>query len=112
MYHNHKIRTLSKKAIDQKGEIGSLMEKNNQILTDDIQSKIYMIRGAQVMLDMDLGELNGVETRILNQAVKRNKNRFPEQFCFQLSNKEITNLKSQFVISSEKLEVRNWLKIT
>ena len=65
-----------------------------------IQSKIYEIRGQKVMLDRDLAELYGVETRVLNQAVKRNAERFPEDFMFQLTQHEWGNLKSQFVISS------------
>jgi len=66
----------------------------------EIQGKIYLIRGKQVMLDRDLAELYQVETRALNQAVKRNINRFPNDFMFQLTNEEVENLKSQFVISS------------
>jgi len=66
----------------------------------EIQGKIYFIRGKQVMLDRDLAELYQVETRALNQAVKRNIDRFPDDFMFQLTNEEIENLKSQFVISS------------
>lgn len=65
-----------------------------------IQQKIYAIRGVKVMLDRDLAELYGVETRVLNQAVKRNIDRFPEDFMFHLSCGELTNLKSQFVTSS------------
>ncbi len=70
----------------------------NQLQT--IQSKIYEIRGQRVMLDRDLAELYQVETRVLNQAVKRNIERFPEDFMFQLSSEEWQILKSQFVISS------------
>lgn len=66
-----------------------------------IESKIYIIRGIQVMLDRDLAFLYGVETRLLNQAVKRNMERFPEMFCFQLSDEEFENWRSQFVISKE-----------
>ena len=66
----------------------------------NIENKILVIRGQQVMLDRDLADLYGVETRIINQAVKRNEERFPESFCFKLSNDELQNLKSQFVISS------------
>ena len=66
----------------------------------NIENKILVIRGQQVMLDRDLAELYRVETRIINQAVKRNEERFPESFCFKLSNDELQNLKSQFVISS------------
>jgi len=65
-----------------------------------IQSKIYEIRGVKVMLDFDLAEMYQVETRVLNQAVKRNLKRFPSDFMFQLSQSEWENLKSQFVISS------------
>ena len=64
-----------------------------------IQSKIYEIRGQKVMLDFDLAEMYEVETRVLNQAVKRNIRRFPDDFMFQLTVNEWDNLKSQFVIS-------------
>lgn len=64
-----------------------------------IEKKIYLIRGHKVMLDRDLAELYGVETRVLNQAVRRNLDRFPEDFMFALSREEIMNL-SQIVISS------------
>ncbi|MDR0667839.1 MAG: ORF6N domain-containing protein [Prevotellaceae bacterium] len=65
-----------------------------------IQHKIYEIRGRRVMLDRDLAELYGVETRTLNQAVKRNADRFPEDFMFQLTDEELQNWKSQIVISN------------
>ena len=65
-----------------------------------IQSKIYEIRGQKVMLDRDLAELYGVETRTLNQAVKRNKERFPIDFMFQLTNEELEFWKSQIVMSN------------
>ena len=74
-----------------------------------IQRKIYEIRGQKVILDRDLAALYQVETRVLNQTVKRNIDRFPEDFMFQLTrndlheiavNENITNLKSQIVISS------------
>jgi hypothetical protein len=64
-----------------------------------IQSKIYEIRNQRVMIDFELAELYDVETRILNQAVKRNIKRFPPDFMFQLTNKEFDNLTSQNVIS-------------
>ena len=64
-----------------------------------IEKKIYLIRGHKVMLDRDLAELYGVETRVLNQAVRRNLDRFPEDFMFALTREEIMNL-SQIVISS------------
>lgn len=65
-----------------------------------IQSKIYEIRGQRVMLDRDLAEMYGVETRVLNQAVKRNIERFPKDFMFQLTDEEVRNWKSQFVMSN------------
>lgn len=67
-----------------------------------IQKRIYIIRGEKVMLDSDLAELYGVETRMLNQAVKRNINRFPENFMFQLTKDELVNWKSQIVISNRE----------
>lgn len=70
-------------------------------LSDDtrIRSMIHTVRGRQVMLDSDLAELYGVETRAVNQAVTRNPGRFPERFCFRLTNEEPEVLKSQSVIS-------------
>ena len=65
-----------------------------------ITNLIYTIRGKQVMLDSDLAILYQVETRVFNQAVKRNSNRFPERFRFQLTEEEYKNLRSQFVTSS------------
>ena len=65
-----------------------------------ITSKIYEIRGQKVMLDFDLAELYGIETRALNQAVSRNIERFPEDFMFRINDLEYKNLKSQIVISS------------
>lgn len=70
----------------------------NEILI--IQSKIYEIRGQKVMLDRDLAELYQVETRVLNQAVKRNIERFPEDFMFRLTSKEWETMSSQFVMTS------------
>ena len=64
-----------------------------------IQSKIYEIRGQKVMLDRDLAEMYGVQTKALNQAVKRNIDRFPEDFMFQLISEETQNWRSQFVTS-------------
>ena len=72
------------------------------LVTQDtlITSKIYTIRGKQVMLDRDLADLYGVSTKVFNQAVKRNIQRFPDDFRFQLSEDEFINLRSQFVTSS------------
>jgi len=75
--------------------------KNKEIQTIDIiQNKIHIINGQKVMFDFDLAELYRVETRILNQAVKRNIDRFPEDFMFQIYENEIPNLISQIEISS------------
>ena len=65
-----------------------------------IEKMIYIVRGQKVMLDSDLAELYEVDTKVLNQAVKRNAKRFPEDFMFQLDNKEYEILKSQSVTSS------------
>ena len=84
------------------------MSKQVQIIPDEaIVSKIYLIRGKKVMIDRDLAELYDVETRVLNQAVKRNEKRFPEDFMFQMSKAEMEDWKSQIVISnSEKMGLR------
>ncbi len=65
-----------------------------------IEERIYLLRGMKVMLSADLAKLYGVEPRSLVQAVKRNPERFPRDFMFQLNNQEFTHLKSQTVISS------------
>ena len=65
-----------------------------------IESRIKQIRGMQVLLTRDLAELYQVEPRAINQAVKRNKERFPPKYCFQLDSEEFDSLKSQIVISS------------
>ena len=67
-----------------------------------IQNKIYEIRGQRVMLDFDLAELYGTETRVLKQAVKRNIRRFPTDFMFELTKDEFCSLRSQIVTSNEK----------
>lgn len=84
------------------------MEKQISILEENsIRSKIHVIRNQQVMLDRDLAELYLVETKALNQAVKRNIERFPETFMFQLNNTEFENWRSHFVTSnSDKMGLR------
>lgn len=67
------------------------------IIEEIVQNKMYLIRGQKVMLDSDLANLYQVETKVLNQSVRRNANRFPEDFMFQLDNKEQKLLRSQFV---------------
>lgn len=82
---------------------------NEIIVKEDIkiENMIYEIRGKQVMLDRDLAKLYDVETRIINQSVKRNAQRFPEEFCFQLTNGEFEKWKSQIVMSdSDKIGLR------
>ena len=71
----------------------------NEISTLQIENKIFVIRSVQVMIDRDIAELYGVETKVLNQAVKRNITRFPEEFMFQLTREEIDSVKSQIVTS-------------
>lgn len=68
---------------------------------EKVESKIYLIRGKKVMLDKNLAELYGIETKVLLQAVKRNKDRFPEDFMFQLDQKEYEVLRSQIVTSNK-----------
>lgn len=81
------------------------MKDKDELLV--IQSKIYEIRGQKVMLDRDLAEMYGVLTKVLNQAVKRNPDRFPEDFMFQLRNEETQNWKSQIVTTNSiKMGVR------
>ncbi len=65
-----------------------------------IASKIYLIREVKVMLDRDLAELYGVETKRLKEQVRRNIERFPEDFMFELTKEELKNLRSQFATSS------------
>ena len=77
------------------------MSKEIQISQQHIENRIYTIRGEQVMLDKDLAEMYQVETKYINRAVKRNEERFPNYFMFQLTDKEWENLKFQFGTSSE-----------
>ena len=72
----------------------------NTLELSAIHSKIYEVRGFRVMLDFDLAEMYMTETKVLNQAVKRNMKRFPSDFMFQLTKQELINLRSQFVTSS------------
>ena len=73
------------------------------ILQETIESKIFLIRSKKVMLDRTLARLYGVPTKSLNLAVKRNMNRFPEDFMFQLSKKENESLRFQFETSNRRL---------
>jgi hypothetical protein len=72
------------------------MAGNELIHIDDIKSRIFTIRGMQVMLDSDLAEFYQTETKYINRAVKRNPDRFPEGFIFQLTKTEMESLRFQF----------------
>ena len=86
---------------NQTNEIKADVLHDSQLVSlAEIQSRIFMIRGAQVMLDRDLAILYHVATKALNQAVKRNIRRFPERFMFQLTKEEFENWKSQIVTSN------------
>lgn len=76
------------------------MSKEISIPDEVLMNKIFVIEGIKVMLDSDLAELYQVETKVLNQAVKRNSERFPDDFMFQLTKEQWENLKSQNVTSS------------
>ena len=78
---------------------------NSLIPSERIEKRILFLRGQKVMLSTDLAELYEVEPRILVQAVKRNNERFPEDFMFQLNLQEVRNLKSQFVISRDRTPI-------
>jgi hypothetical protein len=74
--------------------------KNEVIRLEEVITMIYWIRNEKVILDRDLARLYGVETRVLKQAVNRNRDRFPSDFMFVLDKQEFTNWRSQFVISN------------
>jgi hypothetical protein len=82
------------------------MTESALIPTERVEQAIYLIRGHKVMLDRDLAGLYGVETRVLNQAVKRNETRFPDDFMFELTREEIRNI-SQFVTCSEDAAIKH-----
>ena len=73
------------------------------VAREKIASKIYLIRNTKVMLDRDLAELYGVETKRLKEQVKRNLDRFPDDFMFELSKKELENWRSQFATSNKDI---------
>ena len=82
--------------------MGVQMAESTELMTvDNICNRVYIIRGQQVMLDYDLAEIYGYEVKNLNQQVKRNIARFPEDFMFQLTREEVESVKSQIVISRE-----------
>ena len=83
------------------------MENKPIIISKEIRNLIYTIRDKQVMLDSDLAGLYQVETKNLNKAVKRNIERFPVSFCFQLTEEEVENLRFQIGTSSFQLPLRS-----
>jgi phage regulator Rha-like protein len=90
---------------------GKIMDREQAALisVERIGSKILIIRGQKVMLDMDLADLYGVQTKRLNEQVKRNRERFPKDFMFQLTLKEWTALRSQFATSNAARGGRRYL---
>ena len=68
---------------------------------EDVQQVIYQLRGHKVILDADLARLYGVATKVLNQAVKRNAEKFPEDFAFHLTPQEVSDMRSQIVTASK-----------
>ena len=87
------------------------MEENKIIIQrelsiEDIKNLIYTIRGKQVMLDSDVARLYHYETKNINKAVKRNLERFPKEFCFQLTENEFQTLRFQFGTSKQNEDVR------
>ena len=88
------------------------MEELELTTIEEIQGMIYTIRGKQVMLDSDAARLYNTETKKINQAVKRNIERFPEDFCFQLTEEEYESLRSQIVLNSKSsIDNNNWSQI-
>jgi len=78
------------------------MSGNDLIKPEEIQSRIHTIRGVQVMLDEDMALLYGVKTKVLNQAVKRNRERFPEEVIIHITDDEFNRLRSQIVTSNQR----------
>jgi ORF6N domain len=76
------------------------MPRRSALARNPVERRIFLVRGQRILLDSDLAALYSVEVRVLNQAVKRNEKRFPEDFVFQLTTKDYQVLKSQFVISN------------
>ena len=87
-----------------------MVEDNNLVIVDniEIQNMIYSVRGKQVMFDSDLAQLYHVETKVFNQAVKRNINRFPEHFRFQLTESEFKNFEVTNCDLKRKRQYARW----
>ena len=103
--YKHKFRIRMRNDMNSKNSIEPINEDLYEV--DNIKNLIYNIRGKQVMLDSDVAMLYHYETKKINQAVKRNIERFPEKFCFQLTEKEITDNWSQIVTSSQKEDIKH-----
>lgn len=86
---------------------GAGTNRQELMLIDDIQSRVYTIRGVQVILDVDLAECYGVEIKRLNEQVKRNIERFPEEFMCQLSKEEYNLLRSQNATLEKRESLRS-----
>jgi hypothetical protein len=90
-------------------QITNISQKNNFMELTQLQSKIHFIRGEKIIFDFDLATLYEVDTKVLNQAVKRNSIRFPEDFMFQITGDELESNWSQFVTSSNKHRGKKYL---
>ncbi len=84
-------------------------QETNLIVFEEIENKIYNIRGERIMLDNDLAEVYSVTTKRLNEQVKRNIDRFPKDFMFQLTEQEYESLRSQFATSNKQRGGRRYL---
>jgi phage regulator Rha-like protein len=82
-----------------------MKQKQSAVSVKKIEQTIYIIRAQRVMLDADLARIYGVETKALNRAVKRNKKRFPSDFVFRLTNKEVENLRCQIGTSTMRSQI-------
>ena len=81
------------------------LEIKKELTNEEIKNLIYTVRGKQVMIDSDVAMLYHYETKRINEAVNRNKNRFPENFCFQLTEEEFESLRSQIATSKQNLKI-------
>ena len=87
--------------IDLRGKVGNLMQENKLIInTDIVKSRMIMVRESPALLDRDVAELYGVQTREINQAVRNNPARFPEGYVIELSKEELTDLRSKILTAN------------
>lgn len=92
--------------MEKRSNINIDNKESSFVKNEDIKNLIYTIRGKQVMLDSDVAMLYNYTTKRINEAVRRNINRFSENFCFQLEEKEVENLRSQIATASEVINNR------